>query len=66
MLRSLSYLHLVYRRGWSVGVERFNRTIQEAIFRDKDFLVNPVEDKQEANRTIESHIRTSTTMNVLT
>ena len=56
MLRSLSYLHLVYRRGWSVGVERFNRTIQEAIFRDEDFLINLVEDKQEANHTIESYL----------
>ena len=37
-------------------VERFNRTIQEAIFRDEDFLVNLVEDKQEANRTIESYL----------
>ena len=49
-----------------MGVERFNRTIQEAIFRDEDFPVNPVEDKQEANRTIESYIRTSTTMNAPT
>lgn len=37
-------------------VERFNRTIQEAIFRDEDFLINLVEDKQEANRTIESYL----------
>ncbi len=37
-------------------VERFNRTIQEAIFRDEDFLVNLVEDKQEANYTIESYL----------
>lgn len=37
-------------------VERFNRTIQEAIFRDEDFLVNLVEDKQEASRTIESYL----------
>ena len=37
-------------------VERFNRTIQEAIFQDEDFLVNLVEDKQEANRTIESYL----------
>ena len=37
-------------------VERFNRTIQEAIFRDEDFLVNLVEDKQEANHTIESYL----------
>ena len=37
-------------------VERFNRTIQEAIFQDKDFLVNLVEDKQEANHTIESYL----------
>ena len=37
-------------------VERFNRTIQEAIFQNEDFLVNLVEDKQEANRTIESYL----------
>lgn len=39
-----------------MGVERFNRTIQEAIFRNEDFPVNLVEDKQEANRTIESYL----------
>ena len=37
-------------------VERFNRTIQEAIFQNEDFLVNLVEDKQEANYTIESYL----------
>ena len=37
-------------------VERFNRAIQEAIFQNEDFLVNLVEDKQEANRTIESYL----------
>ena len=37
-------------------VERFNRTIQEAIFQNEDFLVNLVEDRQEANRTIESYL----------